>query len=105
MCHQRNAVTKEQSLSCKETTLGDLRVRCAGRAHQLVFHFDAKKRLGRVENTAREEHELKVVLSIHGYATDSGRDARLTRNDQPVNVETMVLGQIRALARLSQKAD
>lgn len=104
-CNQWNSVTQEQSLTYKETLLGDLRIRCAGRAHQLVFHFDAKKRLVRVENTAREEHEPKVVLSIDGYATDSGRGARLTRNNQPVNVETMVLGQIRVLAGLSRKAE
>jgi hypothetical protein len=66
ICHLWNAVTKEQSLSCKETILGDLRVRCRGRTHQLVFHFDAKKRLVSVENAAREEHERKVVLSING---------------------------------------
>jgi hypothetical protein len=105
ICQQWNAATKEQSLSCKETILGDLRVRCRGRAHQLVFQFGAKKRLVRLENTVREEHEPKVVLSINGYATDSGRDARLTRNNQQVNVETMVLGQIRVLAGFSYKAD
>jgi hypothetical protein len=105
ICNQWNEVTREQSLTYKETPLGDLRIRCTGRAHQLIFHFDAKKRLVRVENTAREEHEPKVALSIDGYATDSGRDARLTRNNQPVNVETLVLAQIRVLAGLSRKAE
>jgi hypothetical protein len=75
MCNVWNAVTKEQSLTYRETMLGDLRVRCAGRPHQLFFHFDAGKRLVKVENTAREEHEPKVVLSIEGYPTDVGRDA------------------------------
>jgi hypothetical protein len=84
--------------------LGDLRVRCAGRPHQLFFRFDARKRLVQVENTAREEHEPKVVLSIEGYATEVGRDARLMRNNEPVNMETLILGQLRALAGLSRKA-
>jgi hypothetical protein len=105
MCNEWNAVTKEQSLTCKETMLGDLRIRCAGRPHQLVFHFDARKRLVKVENTAREEHEPKVILSIEGYPTESGRGARLTRNNEVVNVEMMVLGQLRVLAGLSRRAD
>jgi hypothetical protein len=105
MCNEWNLVTKEQSLTCKETMLGDLRIRCAGRPHQLVFHFDARKRLVKVENTAREEHEPKVVLSIEGYPTESGRGARLMRNNEVVNVEMMVLGQLRVLAGLSRRAE
>ena len=105
MCDEWNAVTKEQSLTCKETMLADLRIRCAGRPHQLVFHFAARKRLVKVENTAREEHEPKVVLSIEGYPTESGRRARLTRKNEVVNVEMMVLGQLRVLAGLIRKAD
>lgn len=105
MCHEWNAVTKEQSLTCKETMLGDLRIRCAGRPHQLVFHFDAGKRLIKVENSAREEHEPKVLLSIEGYPTESGRGARLMRNCEVVNLEMMVLGQLRVLAGLSRRTD
>ena len=105
MCEQWNAVTKEQTFSCKETAMGDLRILCAGRApHQMVVHFDAKRRLIKVENTAREDHEPKVVLSIEGYATGAGRNARLMRNDEPVNLEMLMLGQFRVLAGLSRKA-
>ena len=56
MCKEWNAVTKEQSLTCTETMMGDLRIRCAGRSQQLVIRFDSKQRLVRVENSAREEH-------------------------------------------------
>lgn len=105
MCNEWNAVTKEQSLACKETMLGDLRVRCAGRPHQVVFHYEAKKRLVKVENTAREEHKPRMILSIEGYPTDSGRGARLMRNHEAVNAERMILGQLRVLAGLSPKAD
>jgi hypothetical protein len=104
MCDDWNAETKESTFSCKETILGDLRVRCAGRAHQLTFHFDSKHRLVRVKNTAREEHEPKIVLSIEGYLTDSGRQARLMRNNEPVNLQMLLLRQFRVLAGLSNRA-
>jgi len=104
MCQEWNSVTKEQTLSCKETALGDLRIRCAGRSHQLVFHFDSKHRLVRVENTAREDYEPKIVLLIQGFASGSGRDARLMRNEEPVNLEMLVVGQLRVLAGLGRKA-
>jgi hypothetical protein len=105
MCNEWNAVTKEASLTCTETVLGDLRIRCAGRSHQLVFHYGSSRRLVRVENSAREEHEPKVVLSIEGYATESGRGARLMRNLEAVNVEMLIRGQLRVLAGLSRKAE
>jgi hypothetical protein len=106
MCKEWNVVTKEQSLTCTETMMGDLRIRCAGRSHQMVIRFEPKRRLVRVDNSAREDHEPKVILSIEGYATDSGeRDARLMRNNEPVNLEMLVLGQLRVLAGLSRKSD
>jgi hypothetical protein len=104
-CEEWNAVTKEQTFSCKETVLGDIRIRCAGRPQQMIWHYDSKKRLVHVENSARQEYEPKVVLSIEGYVTDSGRDARLMRNKQPVNLEELLIGQLRVLAGLSRKAN
>lgn len=103
MCDEWNAETKENTFSCKDTILGDLRVRCAGRAHQLTFHFDSKQRLVRVENTAREEHEPKTVLSIEGYLTESGRQARFMRNNEPVDLHMLLLRQFRVLAGLSNR--
>jgi len=102
-CDAWNSVTKEATLVCKETMLGDLRVRCSGRAQQLVFHLDSPRLLVRVENTARLEHEPKVVLSIEGYPAESGRSARLVRNNEPVNVQMLVLEHLRVLAGLSRK--
>jgi len=47
-----------------------------------------------------------VVLSIEGYETASGaRDARLMRNKEAVNLNTLILGHLRLLAGLSRKAD
>lgn len=106
MCDEWNAETNENTLTCKETMMGDLRVRCAGRAHQMVVRFEAAKRLVRIDNTAREDFEPKVVLSIEGYETPSGqRDARLMRNKEVVNLSLLILGQLRALAGLSRRAD
>jgi len=100
-----NTVTKEQSLTCKETPLGDLRIRCVGSSHQLTIHFDSPRRLVKFENSNRPDHEPKVVLSIEGYATDTGRDARLMRNREVVNLEMLILGQLRQLAGLRRRAE
>jgi hypothetical protein len=105
ICKEWNAVTKEETLSWKETPLGDLRIRCAGRSHQMLVHYDSRRRLVHIENTAREEHAPKVILSIEGYATDSGRGARLMRDNEPVNLPMMMLGHMRVLAGMSRKAD
>ena len=104
LCDEWNAITKENTLTCKETPLGDLRIRCSGRPHQMVIRFEAGRRLIRIDNTARAEYEPKVILSIEGYATDTGtRDARLMRNQEPVNLDTLILGQLRVLAGLSRR--
>src|SRR5215469_1976230 len=73
LCHMRqwNVITKESTLTCKETPLGDLRIRCSGRPHQMVIRFEAGRRLIRIDNNARAEYEPKVILSIEGYATDT----------------------------------
>jgi len=104
MCKEWNFVTKDPTLTCNETVLGDLRIRCSGRApHQIIIHYEPKRRLVRIENTAREDHEPKVVLMIEGYAIGSGRNAHLVRNHEPVNLENLMLGQIRVLAGLRRK--
>jgi hypothetical protein len=104
MCAEWNTVTKEQTLTCRETVLGDLRIRCAGRSHQLILHYDSRRRFIQVENSAREDYEPEVILLIEGYSKDSGRDARLMRNDEPVNLEHLIVGQLRVLAGMSRKA-
>ncbi|HTZ46112.1 MAG TPA: hypothetical protein VMH20_00870 [Verrucomicrobiae bacterium] len=105
MCDEWNAETRENTFSCKETILGDLRVRCAGRPHHLIFHFESKQRLVRLENTARQEHEPKTVLNIEGYLTESGRQARFMRNNEPVDLHTLLLRQFRILAGLRGRGE
>lgn len=104
-CRDWNAVTKEQTLTCKETALGDLRILCAGRAYQMLVHYDSRQGLVTIKNTARLEAEPDTVMSIEGYATGDGRDARLMRNNEPVNVEIMTLGHLRLLAGLSRRVE
>jgi hypothetical protein len=104
-CNEWNAVTKEQTLTCKETPLGDLRIWCAGRSQVMTVHYDSKKRLVTLKNTARLEHETDMILSIEGYSTGDGRDARLIRNNQPANLDILILGELRVLAGLNRQTN
>ena len=102
-CKQWNQVTGEETLTCKETLLGDLRVRCAGRPHQLSVHFDPGKLLITLKNTARAEHETDVILNIEGYATENGRDAHVVHNGLVANPDTVFLAELRVLAGMTRQ--
>jgi hypothetical protein len=104
-CNAWNAVTGEQTFSCKETVLGDIRILCSGRPQQMTVHCDSDRRLISIKNTARLEHEPQVILRIEGYPTDAGREAHLVRNNQPVNFDMLILGQLRVLAGLRREAN
>jgi hypothetical protein len=60
-CREWNAITSEQTLTCKETAMGDLRIWCAGRSHQLTIHYNPYKRQVILRNTARPENEEDTV--------------------------------------------
>ncbi len=104
-CRDWNSVTNEETLACKETALGDLRILIEGKSHQIVLHYDSQRRLVIIKNTARPENEPDTILRIEGYLADGQRDARLVREKEPVNVDMMILGHIRVLAGLSRRAD
>jgi hypothetical protein len=105
-CTEWNSVTGEQSLTCKETSLGDLRIRCAGRElYQMLIHYDPGTRLVTIKNSARPETDPETILRIEGYTAGDGRDAHLVRNNEPVNVDMLILGHLRVLAGLSRRAD
>ena len=103
-CREWNGIANEQTFTCRETMLGDLRILCAGRSQQMVVHFDSRKLLVVIKNSARLEHEKDVVLLVEGYAAENGRDARLMRNGEPVNLSLLVTGELRVLAGLSRRA-
>jgi len=102
-CKQWNQVTGEETLTCKETLLGDLRIRCAGRPHQLSIHFDPAKLLITLKNTARAEHETDVVLHIEGYATENGRDAQIAHNGKVASADIVILAELRVLAGMTRQ--
>jgi hypothetical protein len=104
-CREWNEVTGEQTLTCKETTLGDLRIFCAGRPHQMLVHYDSRKRMMSIKNSARPKGEPDTILSIEGYWTGSGREAHLVRNSEAVNLDMLILGHLRVLSGLSRRAD
>jgi len=103
-CNEWNSVTQEESLTCKETPMGDLRIWCAARSKQMTVHYDSKKLTVTIKNAARDESQKDAILTVEGYATNSGgRDAHLVRNDEPVNVHTLILGELRLLTGIGRQ--
>ena len=105
-CTEWNAVTGEETLTCKETPMGDLRIWCAAKSQQMTVHFDSRKLLVTMKNAGRLEHEKDVVLFIEGYRTGADRadrDARLMRNNEPVNVDMLLLGELRVLTGIGRQ--
>jgi hypothetical protein len=102
-CNEWNSVTQEQTLTCKETPLGDLRVWCAATSKHLTVHYDSRKLLVTLKNGGRRENETDVILHIEGYSTDSERSAHLVRNDESVNVPVLILGELRILSGMGRQ--
>jgi hypothetical protein len=105
-CAEWNAVTQEETLTCKETAIGDLRVWCAARSKQMTMHYDSKKLLITVKNAGRLEHEKDVILHIKGYRTGVDRSARevhLVRNEQAVNIDMLIVGELRVLTGMKRQ--
>jgi hypothetical protein len=105
-CDEWNAVTGEQTLTCKETMMGDLRIWCASRSKQMTVHFDSRKLLITVKNAGRLEHEKDVIMRIEGYRSGTDRDDRdvhLVRNEEIVNLDMLMLGELRVLAGIGRR--
>jgi hypothetical protein len=102
-CNEWNSVTQEQTLTCKETPLGDLRVWCAATSKHLTVHYDSRKLLVTLKNGGRRENETDVILHIEGYSTGSERSAHLVRNDEAVNVPVLILGELRILSGMGRQ--
>src|SRR5713101_4924141 len=94
-CREWNAVTQEETLTCKETVMGDLRIWCAARSKQMT-----------VKNAGRLEHEKDVILHMEGCRTGperTDRDVHLVRNEQAVNIELLIVGELRVLTGMSRQ--
>jgi hypothetical protein len=105
-CNVWNTVTQEETLACRETLVGDLRIWCAAQSKQITVQYDSKKLLITVKNAGRLEHEKDLILRIEGYRTGADRDerdARLMRNDQPVNIDMLILGELRVLTGIGRQ--
>jgi hypothetical protein len=102
-CNVWNTVTQEETLSCRETLVGDLRIWCAARSKQMTVHYDSTKLLVTVKNAGRLENENDLILHIEGYRTGPDRDARLMRNDQPANIDVLILGELRVLTGIGRQ--
>jgi hypothetical protein len=105
-CNVWNTVTQEETLACRETLLGDLRIWCAAQSKQITVQYDSKKLLITVKNAGRLENEKDLILHIEGYRTGADpneRDARLMRNDQPVNIDMLILGELRVLTGIGRQ--
>ncbi len=105
-CREWNGITGEETLTCKETALGDLRIWCAARKQQLMVYYDSMRLRITVKNGARLEHEEDVVMHMEGYRTGASRDdrdVRLIRNEQPVNIDMLIVGELRVLTGLSRQ--
>jgi hypothetical protein len=102
-CTQWNAVTQEETLTCKETAMGDLRIWCGATSKQMTVHYDSRKLLITLKNAARLEHEKDVILHIEGYRTESDRDVHLVRNEQPVNIDMLIVGELRTLTGIGRQ--
>jgi hypothetical protein len=105
-CRDWNAVTGEETLTCKETPIGDLRVWCAALSKQMTVHFDSRRLLITIKNPGRAEDEKDVIMRIEGYRTGpalDARDAHLVRNDEVVNLEMLLLGELRVLTGMKRQ--
>lgn len=105
-CREWNSITGEETLSCKETPLGDLRIWCAARAMQMIVHYDSQKLIIVIKNAGRLEHEKDVILFIRGYrkSWDSeDRGVRLERNDEAINPDMLIVGELRVLTGMSRQ--
>ena len=86
--------------------MGDLRIWCPARAKQMTVQFDSRKLMITVKNAGRLEHETDVIMRIEGYRSGperEDRDVHLVRNEEIVNLEMLVLGELRVLAGIGRK--
>src|SRR5271170_5086941 len=68
-CKEWNNITQEETLTCKETPLGDVRIWCAATSKHMTVHYDSRKLFVTIKNAGRRENETDVILQVEGYST------------------------------------
>ena len=110
-CREWNTIVGEEALTCTETPVGDLRVRCVSPARQMTVQFDSRRLLVTIKNAGRPENEKDVVLHIEGYRTgpalDAPRDGHLVSvlNNEAVNLDMLLLAELRVLTGMKRQRD
>src|SRR6267143_1584040 len=92
--------------AAQEYLAGKLRIWCAARSKQMTVHYDSRKLLITVKNAGRLEHEKDVILQMEGYRTGperTDRDVHLVRNEQAVNIDMLLVGELRVLTGLERQ--
>src|SRR5260370_39075405 len=56
-CNVWNTVTQEETLVCKATLLGDLRICCPARTKQMTLHYDCRNLFVTIMIAGRLDHE------------------------------------------------
>ncbi len=72
----------------------------------MMVHYDSKRLLVTVRNGGRLEHEKDVILHMEGYRTGPermDRDVHLVRNEQAVNIDMLLVGELRVLTGLERQ--
>src|SRR5260370_1257823 len=72
-CQEWNAITQEETLTCKETAMGDLRIWCASRRQQMMVHYDSQRLLVTVRNGGRLEPENEGGVHQEGNPAGAER--------------------------------
>lgn len=110
-CREWNTIVGEEALTCTETALGDLRVRCVSPSRQMTVQFDSRRLLVTIKNAGRPENEKDVVLHIEGYRTgpalDAPRDGHLVNvlTNEAVNLDMLLLAELRVLTGMKRQRD
>src|SRR5260370_42441438 len=78
-CQEWNAITQEETLTCKETAMGGLRIWCSSRRQQMMVHYDAQRLLVTGRNGGRLEHEKTGILHMEGDRAGPERTNRDVR--------------------------
>jgi len=84
--------------------LGDLRCGAqANRSDDGALRFQGA--FDHLKNTARPEHEKDMILSIEGYFHSRRPRRSPCANNEPANLDVVILGELRVLVGLGRQTN